>query len=41
MGRAPSVNPPPTCPALQHLGNCQGWDPGEVAPNGTGDLADG
>ena len=41
MGRAPSVDPPPLCPALQHLGHCEEWEPGEVAPNGTGDLATG
>jgi hypothetical protein len=34
MGRAPSVDPPPLCPPLQHLGPCEEWEPGEVAPNG-------
>jgi hypothetical protein len=41
MARAPTVDPPPLCPALQHLGNCEEWEPGEVAPNGTGDLSEG
>jgi Right handed beta helix region len=41
MGRAPSVAPPPVCPALRHLEPCDGWEPGEVAPNGTGNLSEG
>jgi hypothetical protein len=41
MGRAPSVNPPMSCPALQSQGQCSTWRAGEVAPNGTGDLSTG
>jgi hypothetical protein len=41
MGRAPSVDPPKLCPAFASLGPCSEWQPGEQAPNGTGDLATG
>ena len=40
MGRAPAVDPPPLCPALQAWA-MRGMEPGEVAPNGNGDLSTG
>jgi hypothetical protein len=41
MGRAPDVDPPKLCPAFSSLGPCSEWEPGEQAPNGTGDLSTG
>jgi hypothetical protein len=40
MGRAPSVDPPMTCPALPTLGPCSEWEPGEIAANGSLARAD-